>query len=259
MSSLEGKTAIVTGAAVGIGEAVAVALAGAGARVTVADVAEQDGAETVAEIERRGGTAFFKKTDVGSTREIDHLIASHVQRFGRLDVLVNNAAIALPGSAVELREETWDSVINVNLTSVWRGIKFAVPHMIEAGGGSIVNIASVQALVGFAGWAAYAASKGGVIALTQQCAVEYAPYGVRINAVAPGTILTPMNERIVAESRDPDRLIASWNAQHPLGRLGRPDEIAAAVLFLASDAASFVTGECLRADGGLVVKGPDGR
>jgi NAD(P)-dependent dehydrogenase (short-subunit alcohol dehydrogenase family) len=146
-------------------------------------------------------------------------------------------------------------VLDVNLGGVWRGMKYAIPEMIKGGGGSIINTASVQALVGFTGWSGYAASKGGIVALTQQAAVDYAPHKIRINAIAPGTIMTPMNERVFATVVDPQALIDSWNSLHPLGRFGQPEEVAAAVVFLASDEASFVTGVVLRVDGGLVIKG----
>jgi NAD(P)-dependent dehydrogenase (short-subunit alcohol dehydrogenase family) len=169
--------------------------------------------------------------------------------------LVNNAGIAVPGSAVDMSEEDWHRVINVNLTGVWRGMKYAIPEMIKGGGGSIINLSSVQSLLGFPGWAGYAASKGGINALTQQAAVEYAPYGIRINAIAPGTIMTPMNERIFREATNPQELIERWNRMHALGRFGQPEEVAALVVFLASDEASFITGEVIRVDGGMVVKG----
>jgi len=142
----------------------------------------------------------------------------------------------------------------VNLSGVWRGMRAAIPEMLRSGGGSIVNTSSVQGHVGFAGWAGYAASKGGVDALTRQAAVEYAPMGIRVNAVVPGTILTAMNEGILREVDDPDELLRTWRAMHPMGRIGTPDEVAAAVVFLASDESSFVTGESLRVDGGMIVK-----
>jgi NAD(P)-dependent dehydrogenase (short-subunit alcohol dehydrogenase family) len=151
-------------------------------------------------------------------------------------------------------EDAWDRVINLNLTSIWRGMKFAIPEMIRGGGGSIINTSSVQALIGFLGWAGYAASKGGINALTQQASVEYAPHKVRINAIAPGTIMTPMNERILANSDDPQRQMDLWTNLHALARVGQPGEVAEVVVFLASEASSFITGEVLRVDGGMIIK-----
>jgi NAD(P)-dependent dehydrogenase (short-subunit alcohol dehydrogenase family) len=168
--------------------------------------------------------------------------------------MVNNAAVAIPGSAGEVAEEDWLRVLDVNLSGVWRGMRAAIPRMLAQGAGCIVNLSSVQAHVGFVGWAGYAASKGGIDALTRQAAVEYAPMGIRINAIIPGTIMTEMNERIMRDSADPSAVLRGWTAMHPMGRVGQPDEVAAAIAFLASDEASFITGELLRVDGGMVVK-----
>jgi NAD(P)-dependent dehydrogenase (short-subunit alcohol dehydrogenase family) len=251
---VEGKVAIVTGAASGIGRATAIALAREGARVALADVDEAGGSSASEEIQRADGVALFQRTDVGSTDDVRELVQATVGRFGRLDVLVNNAGVAIGGSVTEISEEDWNRVLNVNLTSMWRGMHFAIPEMLEVGGGSIVNTSSVQGSVGFVGWSAYAASKGGIDALTRQVAVEYAPRNIRANAVIPGTILTPMNERIVRESPNGREIEAGWLAMHPVNRLGRPEEVANAIVWLASEEASFVTGETLRVDGGMIVK-----
>ena len=245
-----GKVAIVTGAASGIGRASAELLAAEGARVVLADIAETGGEVT----DRIGGDATFVRTDVTSTDDVRALVDGTVERWGRVDVLVNNAALAIGGSAGEISEDDWRRVLDVNLSGVWRGMRFAIPHMLEGGGGSIVNVSSVQSLVGFVGWAGYAASKGGINSLTQQAAVEYAPMGIRVNAIIPGTILTGMNEGILEELDDPEALMAGWVAMHPIGRIGMPDEVAPAVVYLASDEAAFVTGTLLRVDGGMVVK-----
>lgn len=255
MARLEGKVAIVTGAAMGIGKAAAAALANEGASVTVADINAEVGAQTVQEIESAGGKAFFQRADVALMADVERLVEETVRRYGKLDILVNNVGLAIAGSVVEISEEDWTRCLNVNLTSMWRGMKCAIPHMIKNGGGSIINVSSVQSLLGFIGWSAYAASKGGINGLTQQSAVEYAPYNIRINAIAPGTIMTPMNERIFAEAEDKQALIDSWNALHPLGRFGQPDEVGRLIAFLASDDSSFITGEIIRVDGGMVVKG----
>jgi NAD(P)-dependent dehydrogenase (short-subunit alcohol dehydrogenase family) len=196
----------------------------------------------------------FVRTDVTSMDDVRALVDSAVERWGRLDVMFNNVGVAIPGSAGEMSEDEWRRVIDVNLTGVWRGMRVAIPIMFEAGGGSIVNSSSVQGHVGFLGWSGYAASKGGIDALTRQAAVEYASRGIRVNSIVPGTILTEMNERILREVDDPDALQAEWKAMHPVGRVGTPEEVAAVVVFLASDESSFVTGESLRVDGGMVVR-----
>jgi NAD(P)-dependent dehydrogenase (short-subunit alcohol dehydrogenase family) len=254
MGRVEGKVAVVTGAASGIGRATARALAAEGARVGIADVDEAGGERVAAGIREAGGDAFFRRTDVRSMADLEAVVAEAAGRQGRLDVLVNNAAVSVAGSAGEMSEEDWARVVDVNLTGVWRGMRVAIPRMLAQGGGSIVNLSSVQARVGFLGWAGYAASKGGIDALTRQAAVEYASRGIRVNAIVPGTIATEMNERIMAESSDPDAVMANWVAMHPMGRVGQPEEVAAAIVFLACDDAAFVTGELLRVDGGLVVK-----
>jgi NAD(P)-dependent dehydrogenase (short-subunit alcohol dehydrogenase family) len=251
---VDGKVAIVTGAASGIGRATAIALGAEGAMVALADVDADGGSAASADVEGAGGVALFQRTDVASTHDVRELIDATVGRFARLDVLVNNAGVAIPGSVTEISEEDWNRVLDVNLTSMWRGMHFAIPAMLKTGGGSIVNTSSVQGSVGFVGWAGYAASKGGIDALTRQVAVEYAPRNIRVNAVIPGTILTPMNERIVRESPDGAEIEAGWLAMHPVNRLGTPEEVARAIVWLASDDASFVTGECLRVDGGMIVK-----
>lgn len=255
MKRLEGKAAIVTGGAMGIGKAAVMALANEGARVVIADINEEAGQATVQEVMVTGGEAFFQPTDVSRTAEVERLVAVTVERFEGLNILVNNAAVALPGTVVEISEDTWSRVIDTNLTSVWRGMKFAIPQMIEAGGGSIINVSSAQSLRGFKGWSAYAAAKGGMNALTRQAAVDYSPHNIRVNAIAPGTIMTPMNERIFKETEDPDALIKGWNDLHALGRFGQAAEVGALIAFLASEEASFMTGAVIPVDGGLSIKG----
>lgn len=254
MGRLDGKVAVVTGGAHGIGRASAKALAAEGARVAIGDVDEAEGERAAQEIRDGGGEATFARTDVTSLEDLQALVRGAVERWGGLDVMFNNVGVAIGGSAGEMSEEDWDRVIDVNLSGVWRGMRAAIPEMLRAGGGSIVNTSSVQGHVGFVGWSGYAASKGGVDALTRQAAVEYAPRGIRVNAVVPGTILTAMNEGILREADDPDALMNEWKSMHPIGRIGMPEEVAAAVVFLASDESSFVTGESLRVDGGMIVK-----
>lgn len=255
MGRVENKVAIVTGAAMGIGKAAAIALAREGAKVAVADIEDAKGESVVQEIKAAGGEAFFQHTDVGVTADVERLVNATVERYGKLDVLVNNTGVAISGGAADISEEDWSRVLNINLSGIWRGMKFAIPHMIKNGGGSIINLSSIQALVGFEGWAGYAASKGAINALTQQTAIDYAKHQIRINAIAPGTIMTPMNEKIFDTVPDPQVLIESWNALHPIGRFGQPEEVANAIVFLASDESSFITGVILRVDGGAVIKG----
>jgi NAD(P)-dependent dehydrogenase (short-subunit alcohol dehydrogenase family) len=251
----EGRVAVVTGAAMGIGKACAEAFARGGGSVVVADIARDVGQETTDAINRAGGQAIFVTTDVTSMADMEEMARAATAAFGGIDILVNNAARAIGGRVDETDEATWNLVMTTNLTSVWRGMRVCVPHMIARGGGSVVNMSSVQSLAGFKGWAAYAAAKGGVNALTQQSAVDLAPLKVRVNAIAPGTIMTPLNQRIFETVADPQALIESWNRAHPIGRFGEPEEVAEAVCFLASERASFITGEILRVDGGLVVRG----
>jgi NAD(P)-dependent dehydrogenase (short-subunit alcohol dehydrogenase family) len=254
LKKLEDKTALVTGAAMGIGRSTAVLLAEEGAKVVVADVDEEQANETSRLIKEAGGEALVVRTDVSKSEDVEAAIDTMVETFGSIDILHNNAAIALGATVVDTTDELWNRVLDVNLGGVYRGCKYAIPHMIRNGGGSIINSTSVQALRGFAGWAAYAASKGGIVSLTQQVALEYANHNIRVNCIAPGTIMTPLNEKLFKEAEDPDALIETWNRMHPIGRFGQPEEVAEAVLFLASDASSFITGHCLAVDGGLCVK-----
>ncbi len=255
MRKLENKVAIVTGAATGIGEAVASAMAMAGAAVVLADINEADGEATTQALVARGCEVAFQRTDVRVTADVETLVSITVARYGRLDILVNNAAVAIPGKVAEISEADWNQVLNTNLTSVWRGMHFAIPHMLKQGGGAIINMSSDQGLVGFSGWSAYAAAKGGINALVRQAAVDYSPHNIRINAVAPGTINTSMNMRVFEEAEDGEALKSHWVSRHATGRFGEPEEVAALVVFLATDDAAFITGEVIRVDGGLAIKG----
>jgi NAD(P)-dependent dehydrogenase (short-subunit alcohol dehydrogenase family) len=248
---VEGKVVAVTGAATGIGRAAAEALAREGAVVLLGDIDEDGGQKSAQQI---GANASFLRTDVRSSAEVQALVDAAVEDHGRLDGIVNNAAVAIPGAAGDMSEEDWTEVLDVNLTGVWRGMRAAIPAMLRTGGGSIVNMSSVQSLVGFVGWAGYAASKGGINGLTQQAAVEYASKKIRVNAIIPGTILTEMNEKIMQDSGDPQAQMDAWVAMHPMRRVGMPREVGDAVVFLISDESSFVTGTLLRVDGGMVVQ-----
>jgi NAD(P)-dependent dehydrogenase (short-subunit alcohol dehydrogenase family) len=255
MPDLSGRAALITGAAQGIGKAAALALAGAGASITVADIDGDHGEAVVDTIKSQGGRAQFIHTDVRSLDAFTTATEQTVRMFGSVDILVNNAARGFRGVVDEIDEAAWNETINNNLTSVWRGMKCVIPHMRRQKRGSIINMSSVLAFTGFHAYAAYSAAKGGINALTQQAALDLAPAGVRVNAIAPGTIMTPLNQKIFDEAEDPQKLIDSWNAAHPIGRFGQPEEVAESILFLASDRSSFITGTILRIDGGLLIRG----
>lgn len=250
-----GKVAVVTGGSMGIGGAAVCKFAEAGATTVIADIDEAKGKALEQNLRSKGFDVHFIPTDVASDEMMRRLMDQTFSLKGRLDILYNNAGVAISGEITGLSEADWQKVININLGGVFRGCKYAIPYMLKQGKGAIVNCASVQAIRGFMGWAGYAASKGGILSLTRQAAIQYAGNGIRVNAVAPGTIMTPMNEKIFKEVEDPQALIQTWNAAHPIGRFGQPEEIADLVLYLCSDAASFITGQMFVADGGLSVLG----
>jgi NAD(P)-dependent dehydrogenase (short-subunit alcohol dehydrogenase family) len=244
----DGKVAVVTGGSSGIGRASALAFAREGARVVIADVNGEGSAETVRMIAEAGGAARFIHIDVSRAADVAAMVAFTVEAFGRLDYALNNAAINVPPAPVtEMPEESWDRIIAVNLKGIWLCLKYEVAQMLRQGGGAIVNVASVQAMGGGRNTAAYAASKHGIIGLTKSVALETARQGIRVNAVCPATIRTPMYERITGGGPEVE---AQQAAAHPIGRIGEPEEVAAAVIWLCSDAASFTTGHALAVDGG---------
>jgi NAD(P)-dependent dehydrogenase (short-subunit alcohol dehydrogenase family) len=251
--SLEGRVAIVTGGASGIGRATCLALSACGASVVVADL-NADGARKVAgEVEARGGRAHAQKVDLGDEASIAEMIRSAVRVFGGLDILHNNAAdsdpalMAADGPIVDLTSEVWDRNMRINLRAPMLGCKYAIPEMIRRGGGSIVNTSSASGLTGDVIRAAYAASKAGLGSLTQNVATQYGKQGIRCNAIAPGVIATPSLEANV-----PKAAVDVYVDNTLTPRLGRPEDIAAVVVFLASDASAFVTGQILSVDGGLL-------
>jgi NAD(P)-dependent dehydrogenase (short-subunit alcohol dehydrogenase family) len=247
----EGKVALVTGGASGIGGASALAFAREGAKTVVADVLVEGGEETVRIIKEARGDAFFVRTDVSKAAEVEALIQKIVETYGRLDYAHNNAGIAgADAPTADCTEENWDHTIAVNLKGVWLCMRYEIPQMLEQGGGAIVNTASTAGLVGLEGSPAYCASKGGVVQLTRAAALDYAKAGIRVNAVCPGVIRTPMVEPLVGNRETEARLIA----MEPIGRLGKPEDVAEAVVWLCSDAASFVTGTAMPVDGGLVAQ-----
>ena len=249
---LEGKVALVTGASSGIGRAAALAFSREGAKVVTADVDVEGGMETVRTIQDAGGEAVFVRSDVSKAAEVEALISKAVETYGRLDCAYNNAGIeGTMGPTADCTEENWDRVIGTNLKGMWLCMKYEIPEMLTRGSGAIVNVSSIAGLVGIQGRPAYAASKHGVAGLTKAAALEYAQAGIRINAVCPGIIRTPMLERPLAQRPE---LEATLIAQVPVGRIGTPEEIAEAVVWLCSDAASFVTGHTMMVDGGYVAQ-----
>jgi NAD(P)-dependent dehydrogenase (short-subunit alcohol dehydrogenase family) len=252
--ALVGRVALITGGGSGIGRATAQAFAHTGARVVIADVNERDGRETVRLIEDDGGQALFVATDVTQAAAVETLVATTVQTYGRLDYAFNNAGINEEhGPLTEVSEALWDRIMAVNLKGIYLCMKAEIAQLLrqaDGGGSAIVNTASVVGLAGSRGHPAYVASKHGIIGLTRAAARDYGPLGIRVNAVCPGTIQTPMY--VQREGTDPDH-DARLAAQIPLGRLGRPQDIADAVLWLCSDAAAFVTGHTLVVDGGDTV------
>ena len=250
MARLDGKVALITGAGNGMGQVASVLFASEGARIVVADFSEAGGAETVAAVEAVGGEAAFVKVDVANADQVEAMISFAMNQFGALNVLYNNAGIfpADDGGATETPEPTWDRVMEVNLKGVWLGCKYGIPAMLESGGGSIVNVASFVALMGAAtAQIAYTASKGGVLAMTREIAVEYGRRNIRANSLCPGPVSTPMLEELMS---DPERK-ARRIVHIPMGRLGQAEELAKAALFLASDDSSFMTGSQLVVDGGI--------
>lgn len=250
--SMQGKVTLITGGSTGIGRATALAFAQAGAQVVIANPHNVTAGEAlVKQIQAQGGQALFVQTDVTNASEVAGLVAQTVEQYGRLDYAFNNAGVGgIPASVVDTDEANWDMVLDVNLKGVWLCMKYEIPAMLQHGG-VIINTSSAGGLIGTPGMGAYTASKHGVVGLTKVAALEYAQAGIRVNAVCPGVIRTPMVEE--AQKIDP-AIVEMLIARHPIGRIGTPEEVAAAVVWLCSDAAAFVTGIALPIDGGAVAQ-----
>jgi len=244
------KVAIVTGGSFGIGRAAAIAFASLGARVVVADSIQDEEQTTLKQIKEAGGQAIFKKCDVSKSAEVKAMVDKTVATYGRLDFAFNNAGIeGALATTQECTEDNWDKTIGVNLKGIWLCMKYEIPYMLQQGKGAIVNCASVAGLIGFPGLPAYVVSKHGVVGLTKTAALENAKQGIRINAVCPGVIHTAMIDRITGMNKEVEK---QYVTMEPVGRMGKPEEVAEAVIWLCSDAASFVTGHSMPVDGGWI-------
>jgi len=244
------RVALVTGGSFGIGRATAIAFADLGAKVVVADVVEDTA--TVDHIRSAGGEAIFVKCDVSNTAEVQHMVDVAIKSYGRLDFAFNNAGIEGEIAAThDCTEENWDRVVSVNLKGVFNCMKYELPHMLKRGEGAIVNNASMAGLVALAGSPAYVASKHGIIGLTKTAAVEYARHGIRINAVCPGAVKSPMFDRFTGKDKNTEKTFADMA---PIGRLGEPEQVAEAVIWLCSGSSTFVIGHALAVDGGWVAQ-----
>ena len=251
MERLEGKRAVVTGAGAGIGRAIALRLAGEGARVALADVDEEAAKNVASEI--AGGT-LARQTDVTRADEVEALVSSVVEGWGGLDVMVNNAGVGVAATAVATTEEDYDRVMDVCVRGTLLGMKYAIPAISDSGGGSVINMSSVAALVGIPDRAVYSAAKGAILSLTRAAAIDHVEEGVRVNCIAPGTVDTPWVSRITSGYDDPEQARANMQARQPHKRFVTPEEIAAMAAYLASDESASCIGACMIVDGGVTAR-----
>jgi meso-butanediol dehydrogenase / (S,S)-butanediol dehydrogenase / diacetyl reductase len=251
MRRLEGKRTIVTGAGAGIGRAIALRMSQEGARVVVSDVDEESANEVASELEN---DSLVQRSDVTKEDEVEALVSRVVEEWGGLDVMVNNAGVGIAATTPETSEEDWDTVLDVCLKGTFLGMKYAIPAISDSGGGSVINMSSIAALVGLNDRAAYSAAKGGILSLTRAAAIDHIEEGVRVNCIAPGTVDTPWVARITAGYDDPQEAREKMKARQPHGRLVTPEEIAAMAAYLASEEAGSVVGACMVVDGGMTAR-----
>jgi NAD(P)-dependent dehydrogenase (short-subunit alcohol dehydrogenase family) len=247
-----GKVAIVTGGAVGIGEATARKLAELGASVAILDLDRNAGPKSAAAIAKSGHTCEFFPCNIGISAEVSQAVAAVVTKYGAIDILVSNAGIQLYGDAVTTSEEEWDRLMGINLKGCFLAAKYVVPHMIGRGG-AIVIVGSVQSMTAISNSIAYVASKHGLLGITRAMSLDYAQKGIRVNCVCPGAIDTPMLRWAASLADDPEKVMETCNRMHPLGRVGKAEEVADTIVYLASPMASFITGAALIVDGGMLV------
>jgi NAD(P)-dependent dehydrogenase (short-subunit alcohol dehydrogenase family) len=252
---LKGKVALITGSGQGIGQATAILFAKEGAKVVAVDIVPERGEETVKIIRNEGGEAMFVKADVSKAADLKRIVKTTIEKYGRLDILYNNVGIAVKGdTVVDLSEENWDRIMETNVKSVFLGSKYAIPEMMKTKGGVILNTASTCGLIGYPNCSAYSASKAAIVILTKCMAIDYAPYNIRVNCICPAVITTPPTEELFAKA--PPNLRDAIASVHLVDRLGKPEDVANAALFLTSDESSFITGSALLVDGGLLAHAP---
>ncbi len=250
--SLEGKVALVTGAAKGIGKGCAQVLSKHGARIAVVDIDAVTGPQSAEEIEASGGRAAFLRADVSKAHDVQEMFTRLIELFGRLDVLINNAGYHISKNVEDTSEQEWDYILNTNLKSVFLCSKYAIPHLRETRG-AIINMSSMVGLVGQRNAGAYSATKGGIIAMTRGMALDFAKDGIRVNCICPGWVETPLVEDWFGQQTDPQAAKTYIYGRHPLGRIATPEEVGEAAVFLCSEQSSFVTGVALPLDGGVTL------
>ncbi len=251
---LKDKVAIITGAGAGIGQAAALLFAKEGAKVVTADLDPKAGKETLNQIKKDGGNGLFMKVNVAKVKDVKKMVEETLKHFGKIDILVNNAGIYTKGDVVTTSEENWDRILDVNLRGVYLCSKYTVPEMIKKGGGSIVNVASEAGLVGIKNQVVYNVSKAAVIMLTKSMAVDFADRGIRVNNVCPGTTETPLVRAAIQKEKNPKKARRALEECRPANRLGRPEEIASAILYMASDDSGYAIGSSLVIDGGYTAQ-----